>query len=90
MPQSTIKQEPIWVRKIEGNKAHVRLRKDFEQVTTTDDDGNTHTHWQYKEVDVVLANRANLVQFIQENFEAVWYSNPLELSKRVLSNVVQE
>ena len=86
MPQSTIKQEPIWVRKIEGNQAHVRLRKDFEEVTTTDDEGVTTTHWEYKEVDIVLANRANLVQFIQENFDTVWYSDPLELSKRVLGN----
>ena len=68
----------------------VKNKKDFEQVTTTDDEGNTNTHWEYKEVDVVLANRANLVRFIQDNFEAVWYSDPLELSKRVLSNVVQE
>ena len=84
MPQSGIKQQPIWVRKIEGEQALVRLRKNFEQVTTTDDEGVESTVWKYDEVDVTVRNRPNLIKHIEDNFEAVWYSNPEELAKRVV------
>ena len=83
MPQSTIEKQPIWVRKIEGNQAFVRLRKNF-AVQEMDYDGEKQNIINYDEVEVVIPNRPNLIQHIKDNFELVWYSNPEELAKRVL------
>ena len=86
MPLSGIKQNPIWVRKIENNKAFVRLRKNFEEVTQTDDECKETKSWKYDEVEVIIPNRPNLVEYIKDNFDIVWYTNPEELAKLMLSN----
>ena len=83
MPQSTIKKDPVWVRKIDNNNAHVTLRRNFEQTTETDEEGNEQTFWNYEETDVVIKNRKNLLKYINKNFETVWLSNPEELAKKM-------
>jgi hypothetical protein len=82
MPQSAIKQNPIWIRKIENNYAHVVLRKNFVEKTLTDDEGNITTYWEYEETNAIIKNRPNIHQYIEENFDNVWLSNPEELAKR--------
>ena len=84
MPQSGIKQDPIWVRKIDNNEAYVKLRKNFTEKVGTDDDGNETKVWVYDETDVIIKNRPNLHKYIQDNFDSVWYSNPEELAKKLL------
>lgn len=85
MPQSGIKQNPIWVRKIENNHAYVTLRKNFTEKVETDDEGNTTSIWVYDETDVIIKSRNDLHQYITDNFDNVWYSNPEELAKKLLN-----
>ena len=85
MPQSGIKQDAIWVRKIDNNEAHVRLRKNFTEKVITDEEGNESKVWEYDETDVIIKNRPNLHKYIAGNFDTVWYSNPEELSKMMLN-----
>lgn len=85
MPQSGIKQDAIWVRKIDNNEAHVRLRKNFTEKVITDEEGNETKVWEYDETDVIIKNRPNLHKYIAGNFDTVWYSNPEELSKMMLN-----
>ena len=84
MPQSTIKKDPIWVRKIENNHAYVTLRKNFVEKTETDEQDNTQTFWEYEETEVVIKNRRNLIDYVRDNFDTVWLSNPEELAKRMV------
>ena len=85
MPQSGIKQDAIWVRKIDNNEAHVSLRKNFTEKVITDEEGNETKVWEYDETDVIIKNRPNLHKYIADNFDTVWYSNPEELSKMMLN-----
>ena len=84
MPQSGIKQDAIWVRKIDNNEPHVRLRKNFTEKVETDEEGNETKVWEYDETDVIIKNRPNLHKYIADNFDSVWYSNPEELAKKLL------
>ena len=85
MPQSGIKQDAIWVRKIDNNEAHVKLRKNFTEKVITDEEGNETKVWEYDETDVIIKNRPDLHKYIADNFDTVWYSNPEELSKMMLN-----
>ena len=84
MPQSGSKQDAIWVRKIDNNEAHVKLRKNFTEKVDTDEEGNETKVWEYDETDVIIKNRPNLHKYIADNFDNVWYSNPEELAKKLL------
>jgi len=85
VPQSGIKQNPIWVRKIVNNQAYIRLRKNFNELKEVDDEGKETTTWEYDEVDVIIPNRTNLIEYVKNNFDTVWYTNPEELAKLMLS-----
>ena len=85
MPLSGIKQDPIWVRKIVNNQAYIRLRKNFNELKEVDDEGKETTTWEYDEVDVIIPNRTNLIEYVKNNFDTVWYTNPEELAKLMLS-----
>jgi hypothetical protein len=84
MPSSGTKQEAVWLRKIENNQAHFKLRRNFEEKITIDDEGNETKTWEYEEVDVVIPNRSNVVEWVKGNFDVVWYSNPFEMAKKLL------
>lgn len=86
MPLSGIKQDPIWVRKIVNNQAYIRLRKNFNELKEVDDEGKETTIWEYDEIEVIIPNRTNLIEYIKNNFDIVWYTNPEELAKLMLSN----
>lgn len=83
MPQSGKKKDAIWVRKVEGDKALVRLRRNFEEKTQEDEEGNEETYWQFDEADVELKNRGSLRKYIEENFDTVWLMNIEEMAKHV-------
>ena len=84
MPQSTIKKPSIWVRKIENDHAYLTLRRNYTEKTETDEEGNTQTFWEYEETEVVIKNRRNLIDYVRDNFNTVWLSNPEELAKRMV------
>ena len=58
----------IWIKTINNGLATVRLRKNITE--TTDEEGNTI--YEYDEVEVRLANRDNLTQYIENNFDAIF------------------
>lgn len=65
--------ERIWVRYIEKGNAVVRLRDNISEVADDVVDGEmVNRRYEYDEVEVVLAERENLAEYISKNFKALF------------------
>lgn len=65
--------ERIWVRYIEGGNAVVRLRDNIAEVADDVVDGQTvNLRYEYDEVEITLANRDKLTEYITKNFKALF------------------
>ena len=65
--ESKIYPDNIWIRKTETGIACLRLRDNIEEITR-DEDGNIETLYQYDEIEVEIANRPNLTDYVNANF----------------------
>jgi hypothetical protein len=70
--EGSVYPEKIKVKQYEKGMAHVLLRKNIAETQVTGEDGTTDTVYKYDEVEVVLANRANLTEYIEDNFDLVF------------------
>lgn len=67
---SNIPQNPIWIRELQGEKRRVTLRRNF--VAAVEESGETKI--TFEEVDVLLADSADLADHVRNNFEALFQS----------------
>lgn len=70
--EGSVFPEQIQVKNYENGMAKVLLRRNITENTITNEDGSTDTIYQYEETRVELANRNNLEQYIQNNFDMVF------------------
>lgn len=65
--------ERIWVRYIDKGNAVVRLRDNISEVADDVVDGQAvNLRYEYDEVEITLANRDKLTEYITKNFEALF------------------
>lgn len=62
----------IQVKKVERGMANVLLRRNIAEKVIENEDGSTDTIYQYEETKAELANRNNLEQYIEDNFDIVF------------------
>lgn len=63
----------IQVKGVKRGMANVLLRRNItEKIIENNEDGSTDTIYQYEEVKVELANRNNIEQYIEDNFDMVF------------------
>ena len=71
--QSTIFPSEFLVRKTELGNSHVLLRKNIEEKQIQEEEQEEITTvYEYDEVEVVIANRVNLADYITTNFEVLF------------------
>ena len=80
--ESKIYPDSIWLRKTETGKAYLRLRDNIEEVERETEDEEKETIYEYDEVEVVVANRQNLMDYVENNF-----SDLFELGKEQMAKV---
>lgn len=66
--QGSVNPDAIWVKEGKNGIVTVLLRKNV--TTTTNEYGDTI--YEYDEVEVQLADRANLIDYIQNNFDLIF------------------
>lgn len=69
--QSSIYPENIWVRKIELGDAYIKLRNNIVEKEV-ENEGVIDTIYEFDEVEVKIANRPNLIQYIENNFSSLF------------------
>ena len=72
--QSSVMPDPVWVKIREQGKATVRLRKNAEEKTREDEEG-TSTCYEYDEVEITIPNRADVGQYVADNFDDLWMAS---------------
>lgn len=70
--EGSVYPESIQIKNYDNGMAKVLLRRNIIEENITNEDGSTDTIYQYEEVEVELANRNNLVQYIKDNFDVVF------------------
>lgn len=67
------KPERIWVRYIEDGNAVVRLRDNIAELADDVVDGQAvNLRYEYDEVEITLADRDKLIEYITKNFSALF------------------
>lgn len=67
------KPDRIWVRYIEDGNAVVRLRDNIAELADDVVDGQAvNLRYEYDEVEITLADRDKLTEYITENFSALF------------------
>lgn len=69
--QSSIYPEKILVRKIELGDAYIKLRNNIVEKEV-ENEGVVDTIYEFDEVEVKIANRPNLIQYIENNFSSLF------------------
>jgi len=80
--QSKEKPDAFWIRKNDGKNIYAKLRKNIEQKERQDDEGIS-TYFEYDELEVILPKMNKPEEYIQENYEYLWFANTHEISKEV-------
>jgi hypothetical protein len=68
--QSNILQPTIWIRGLDNGIRHVTLRRNFEESTSTREDEDIQ--YVFEETNVYVADRDNLEDYIESNFEILF------------------
>jgi len=79
--ESKIYPDSIWLRKTESGSVYLRLRSNIEEVERETEE-ETETVYQYDEVEVVIANRPSLIDYVENNFNDLF-----ELGKEQMAKV---
>ena len=80
--QSSEIPEQIWIRKNDGKNIYVKLRKNIEEKTREDEEG-TSIYYEYDEVEVVLPKMNKPEEYIEQNFDDIWFQNTTEMAREV-------
>ena len=70
---STERQLDYWLRKTEGDRHYVRLRRNHESFEKADMDEETPTtYWRCDEIELRLPIRENVEQYVEDNFDVLF------------------
>ena len=62
----------VKIKKVKRGMANVVLRRSIEEKELEGEGGENDIVYQYEEVEVELANRVNLEDYIEENFDMIF------------------
>jgi hypothetical protein len=70
---STNKQQDYWLRKTENGKHYIRIRRNHEtfEVENMEGDG-MDTYWKCDEIEIRIPLRADIEQYVETNFDALF------------------
>lgn len=68
----SFKTDSVWIREVKNGLRHVTLRKDFEQIQVQRGDGEVETVFKFEETDLYIADRDNLQDYINSNFDMLF------------------
>lgn len=69
--QSSIRPSEFYIRKIELGNSYIKLRKNIQEKEVSHEEG-IDTTYEYDEVEVVIANRTSLSEYIIEYFDELF------------------
>ena len=69
--QSSIRPGDFYMRKVESNNSYIKLRKNIQEKEVGHNEG-VDIVYEYDEVEVVVANRTNLSEYITEYFDELF------------------
>ncbi len=69
--QSSIRPSEFYIRKTELGNSYIKLRKNIQEKEVEYEEG-ADVIYEYDEVEVVVANRVNLAEYIVEYFDELF------------------
>lgn len=72
--QSSVMPDPFWIKSRDQGKATVRLRRNIEEKIREGEEG-TPTYYEYDEVEITIPNRADVGQYVADNFDDLWMAS---------------
>jgi hypothetical protein len=69
---STEQQSNTWFRKETDQHHIVRLRRNHETLERENEEGTMDTFWQCDEIEIRIPLRADIEQYVETNFDALF------------------